>query len=257
VPHWGFSDLTMPHSNIKQTDTAVNVELAVPGFAPDDINVEVDGHLLKIQAQHKGKGIHEEKDSSGKVIGTSKFTSSSEIYESFRLPPGLDLSGMSKNVQDGMLHLTIPKLAIEDRPAQLVWPPKVHTEEGKDGQHILYTITLPGVQKENVRINIENSNLFLTVVEHAPGHNFDSCGTCSTNSQKQQQEQQHGHLDEQRKKEERARRINEQCNKYCERSCVIRLPYGTTADAVDAKFEGHQLIITVQKRSRSGVVSIH
>jgi HSP20 family protein len=38
--------------DIRQTDDAYVIEASVPGLAPEDVNVTVDGNWLVIQAQH-------------------------------------------------------------------------------------------------------------------------------------------------------------------------------------------------------------
>jgi HSP20 family protein len=270
-----FDDFSMPQSSIQQTDKAVNVELAVPGFKENEVNVTLDGNLLKVEAQHKDDQHHEEKDSQGRIISRSKKWSSSRIYDSFRLPSGLNLGGMTKTVQDGKLQLSIPKLAITDRPAQqqpqaqqqqqqqqlqqqrplylTQWPPKVDTKEDSDGKHITYSVFLPGAMKENIRINIENSNLYLTIVEHGAGHAFNTCDTCST--QERRSDQWSRYSEEQRTREW-PNYINNQCTRFNERSCVIRLPYGTTADDVSAKFENEQLQLCIEKKQHWGPVNI-
>jgi HSP20 family molecular chaperone IbpA len=249
---WGWDNsFTQMPSHIEQTDTAVNVDLSVPGFKDNEVQVTVDGNLLRINAEHRDRQEQDEKDPSGRVVGHSKRWRSENVSESFRLPSGLNTEGLTKQIDNGVLRISIPKLAITDRPHQqqgqqqlqhrhrytsLAWPPHVTQTESHDRNSIIYTIALPDVRKEDLRINVENSKLYLTLTEHDDGHAFDTCSRCNR--------------DPESKKEWK------ECTRFSERSSVVRLPFGTTADDLTAKFEHDALIVTVNHRGRSHYIPI-
>lgn len=247
---------------VEQTDDGVHIDVAVPGFKENEVSVSVDGHLLKIHAEHADKKEEERKDEHGKVVAHRKAQSSSTVHESFRLPSGLNVPAMTKHVSEGMLKLTIPKLAIADRPeapkhAQMAWPPKMTSVNSEDGKHTTMTIELPGVKKEDVVLRVENSYLessylYVTVVEHEDGHSFDKCATCAAHG-KQVQKTAHNEGGSATREQYR----EGQCTRFCERSCCVRLGHGTTADCVNAKFENEKLVVTVEHKPRSGIVSLH
>jgi HSP20 family protein len=247
---------------VEQTDAGVHIDVAVPGFKENEVSVSVDGNLLKIHAEHAEKKEEEKKDEHGKVVSHRKAHSSSTVHESFRLPSGLNVPAMTKQVTDGMLKLTIPKLAIADHPeaakrAQMAWPPKVTTVDSGDGKHTTLTVELPGVKKEDVRLRVENSYLessylYVTVVEHEDGHSFDKCATCAAHDSQVQKMAPNDSTGASRQQY-----MEGQCTKFCERSCCIRLGHGTTADCVNAKFENEKLVVTVEHKPRSGIVSLH
>jgi HSP20 family molecular chaperone IbpA len=211
-------------SRIEQSDNAVDFELSVPGFRDDEVQVTVDGNLLKIKGDRSSRDHKAEMDEQGRVISSWKSNSYSSLSESFRLPYGLNTSGMTKNIENGVLKVHIPKLAIADRPAQqqqgtqqqpqqqqqlqqqpqsmqqgasskqssnqaqrgtqqhvmMMWPPRVTTERMKDGNTLQYTVHLPNVRKEDIRLNVEDNKLYLTIAEHFNDHMPESCTDCGT-----------------------------------------------------------------------------
>jgi HSP20 family molecular chaperone IbpA len=188
-----FSSLVMPRMDefsqmqphFEQTDEAVNIDLSVPGFKENEVEVFIEGNLLKVRGEHNDQATKEEHLPNGSTFHSKRY-SSSNIVESFRLPAGLSMQGMTKRIEHGVLHICIPRLAIADRqqdvqplmqPQQTSWPPAVTMQEAADMKRIVYTIPLPGVRKEDVRVNVAHHNLYLTVSDHA-NHDAAACSEC-------------------------------------------------------------------------------
>ncbi len=101
--------------DIFETDDDVVVESVMPGVRPDDINISVDGDLLRIRGE-----IHQEHESNG---GQDRAYRLREIrqrrfYRALRLPTMVDSEHAKAELQDGMLRLTLPK-AEEAKPKSI------------------------------------------------------------------------------------------------------------------------------------------
>ena len=57
-----FFEGDLPAVNINETEKAFNIELSVPGYNKEDINIEIEKNLLKISAQNEikkeGEGLY-------------------------------------------------------------------------------------------------------------------------------------------------------------------------------------------------------
>lgn len=92
-----------PPVNIKETETAFNVELVAPGLKKEDFNIEVDKGLLTISSEAKAENVQED----------GKYTRREYIHTSFKraftLPETVNEEGINANYADGILTLTLPK----------------------------------------------------------------------------------------------------------------------------------------------------
>ena len=97
-----------PHNIIKETDTEYTIELAVAGFAKDDIKVEQKERSLKIIGEYKSKG----RDVIHRGISTRNFK------RQFRLSEYVQVTGAT--FRDGLLAVSL-KLEIpeEKQPRQI------------------------------------------------------------------------------------------------------------------------------------------
>ena len=102
--HGGQSNL--PSVNIKETDEAYNLEMAVPGMVKNDFKIELNNSTLMISAQRENK--EEEKDSQGRY--TRREFSYQSFTRSFRLPEGM-IQGdkIGAKYENGILSITVPK----------------------------------------------------------------------------------------------------------------------------------------------------
>ena len=98
---------TLPSVNIKDANTAYNIEMAVPGFKKEDFKISLDGNLLTISSEKK-----EEKEDK-----SEKFTRREYNYQSFSrsftLPENSNAENISAEYKDGILNVTIPKKEIK------------------------------------------------------------------------------------------------------------------------------------------------
>ncbi|HEU4495592.1 MAG TPA: Hsp20/alpha crystallin family protein [Flavobacterium sp.] len=108
-PDWAggsqnFNHKTIPAVNIRETDSAYEVELSAPGKKKDDFNIDVENELLTISAEFKSESNNEE---NGKY--TRKEFSYSSFKRSFTLPETVKEEDIKASYEDGILRITLPK----------------------------------------------------------------------------------------------------------------------------------------------------
>lgn len=97
---------TMPSVNIKETDSAYEMEVAAPGLEKNNFKVELTNDMLVISAQAENK--KEEKEESY----TRKEFSYTSFQRSFQLPESMVLKDkITAKYTNGILHVTVPKAA--------------------------------------------------------------------------------------------------------------------------------------------------
>lgn len=103
--NFSSTSTTVPSVNIKETDDSFEVEMAAPGMEKKDFKIALEGNTLTIASQ---KQRSEEK----KEEGYSRREFSYQSFQrSFVLPRDVvDDSKIAARYENGLLHLTIPKL---------------------------------------------------------------------------------------------------------------------------------------------------
>jgi HSP20 family protein len=108
--HWGLSNFadansTMPAVNIRETESAYEVQMAAPGMKKEDFKIELDNNMLTISSEKT-----EERQDDGKEKYSRREFSYESFQRSFNLPKEVvDEDKIEAHYKDGMLHLTIPK----------------------------------------------------------------------------------------------------------------------------------------------------
>lgn len=92
-----------PLLNISDSEKEITVELVIPGFKKDDLEVSLDDSLLTI----KGKKSAESKNESGKYL-KKEFTAQ-EFSRTFRVDSNIDQESITSKLEDGILRIQIPK----------------------------------------------------------------------------------------------------------------------------------------------------
>jgi HSP20 family protein len=106
-----FSDVTTPAANnngypadLYETDEQVVLEMAVPGVKVEDLDISVEGRQLfvrgKLPTSEDGNRRYWVKN-----IPTGEFT------RTVTLPNGVNTDNVEANVQHGLLHVALPKVA--------------------------------------------------------------------------------------------------------------------------------------------------
>jgi len=97
--------VSIPAVNITEKDDTFEVEVAAPGKAKEDFNIELDADVLTISATSKNE--NEEQDKKGKY--TRREFSYSTFKRAFSLPDSVDNAKIAASYNNGVLLLTIPK----------------------------------------------------------------------------------------------------------------------------------------------------
>ncbi|CAE7942026.1 HSP17.9A [Symbiodinium sp. KB8] len=106
--------------DVKETDHAFEIVADVPGVPKDQVKVDVQDGSLVIEATAQGG----KDESGGGEGGSPKWRRierhSGAVRRVLRLPPNVDPEAIRGKVQDGQLHLTLPKTEAAVSPTRSV-----------------------------------------------------------------------------------------------------------------------------------------
>ena len=92
-------------TDVKETDGTYELEVDLPGFKKDEINVKLEDGYMTISA---AKGLDtEKKDKHGKVIRQERYEGA--MQRSFYVGEGVKTEDVKAKYEDGVLKLDIPK----------------------------------------------------------------------------------------------------------------------------------------------------
>ena len=105
------ANATAPAINVIEREKEYKVEVAAPGMTKEDFKIQLsDNNELVISMEKK----NETKEGEEKKYLRREF-SYSKFEQALVLPDDVDVSKIGANVQDGVLNITLPKLAPEDK----------------------------------------------------------------------------------------------------------------------------------------------
>lgn len=90
--------------NIKESENQFNLELVVPGFKKEDINIELKNDLLTISSETSNSA--EETDNETYL---RREYSKSSFSRSFNIPETVDAEKIDADYKDGVLNIILPK----------------------------------------------------------------------------------------------------------------------------------------------------
>ena len=92
-------------TDVRETDSGYEVDIDLPGFNKDEIDVQLDNGYLSISA---AKGLDkEEKDKEGKYIRKERYAGS--MSRSFYVGDAITEDDIKAKYESGILRLSIPK----------------------------------------------------------------------------------------------------------------------------------------------------
>ena len=92
-------------TDVKETDSGYEVDIDLPGFKKDEINVQLDNGYLSISA---AKGLDkEEKNKEGKYIRKERYAGA--MSRCFYVGDALTQEDIKAKYESGILRLSIPK----------------------------------------------------------------------------------------------------------------------------------------------------
>jgi HSP20 family molecular chaperone IbpA len=98
-----------PQIETTETDKYVELRVALPGFASEEVEVFVEPRSVTISGERKAETHTENKN-----IHYSDF-SSGEVFRRFQLPSEADPDGARAGLKDGILFLTLPKTSTSEK----------------------------------------------------------------------------------------------------------------------------------------------
>lgn len=106
--NWGIRNSTYPTVNVYEDSKAFYVEAELPGYESDDVNINVEKHVLHISSEKSEKTDNKEE---------KKYVVHERLYSrfdrSFSLPEGINEDAIEAAFKNGILTVTLPKLPVE------------------------------------------------------------------------------------------------------------------------------------------------
>ena len=93
----------MPPVDIRREENAFVIELEIPGFSPDEIDVEAHDNVLTIQGERNEETTDDSKDDY--IRRERRY---GKFVRRFSLPPGAANDDIGAQVKDGVLHIRVP-----------------------------------------------------------------------------------------------------------------------------------------------------
>lgn len=93
--------------DVTEADGMYKVHADIPGVKKDDINVQIDGNVVRIEAQAKKQ--KETKGNGGKVLRSERWEGA--VSRTFSLAQDVDEAKVKAKYEDGVLTLELPKKA--------------------------------------------------------------------------------------------------------------------------------------------------
>ena len=101
-----------PAINIKETDEAFTLEVAVPGMKKEDFNIDVEDNALIISAEQQEENEDKQDNYHRREFSYSSFR------RSFSLPDNVNDEDISAKYEDGLLCIELPKKTPEQEESK-------------------------------------------------------------------------------------------------------------------------------------------
>ena len=97
-------------TDVRETDSGYEVDIDLPGFKKDEINIQLDNGYLSISA---AKGLDkDEQDKEGKYIRQERYAGS--MSRSVYVGNAITQDDIKAKYESGILRLSVPKKAAEE-----------------------------------------------------------------------------------------------------------------------------------------------
>ena len=104
----GSSSVWTPSVDISENDKQISLFMNLPGWSKDDVKIDIENNIIKIE------GKHQEKTSEEGETWHRKERKASSFSRSFSLPDYTDQENVNAQYKDGVLLLSIPKKEQEE-----------------------------------------------------------------------------------------------------------------------------------------------
>jgi len=103
-----------PAAEMKEKDGAYDIEVTLPGFEANDVQVTATPAEIILHAAAQ----HEKKTEEGKVLWTE--FGSNEAYRKFEVPETIDPDKVTAKLEKGILRITAQKMAVaKEKPVKV------------------------------------------------------------------------------------------------------------------------------------------
>ena len=109
---YGKNARNLMKTDVHETDTDYEMDVDLPGFKKDQINVNLEDGYLTISASKDHD--QEKKDKHGKIIRQERYAGS--MQRSFYVGENVKTEDVKAKFEDGVLRLTIPKKELKQLP---------------------------------------------------------------------------------------------------------------------------------------------
>lgn len=103
----GGSQMTKAPVDVYETEDALVAELAVPGFAKDEIEIALEGGVLTVRGEHKAQSERTDENRRYYLQEVSR----QSFVRSFTLPVEVDTQQVRAELDNGLLKIWLPKAA--------------------------------------------------------------------------------------------------------------------------------------------------
>jgi HSP20 family protein len=121
--------------DVRTTPDALEIEAAMPGVKPEDVDITVENGTLAIRAEHRSEQRSERGEEEGGWI--VREISRGTVMRSVTLPNGLEPDRAEATFENGVLRLRIPK-------AEQVKPRQIHIRPVTSGEATAIESGAPG-----------------------------------------------------------------------------------------------------------------
>lgn len=111
------SSKSFPAVNIKESESAFEIELISPGLNKKDFKIEIDDNQLIVGYEKEETNENKNDD---KVSYRRREFRNLSFKRSFSLPKTVLSDKIKANYKDGILTLNIPKVKEEQKPSRLI-----------------------------------------------------------------------------------------------------------------------------------------
>ena len=106
------ANATAPAINVFETEKAYEVELAAPGMKKENFNVHIDEENNLVISMEK-KDDNEENKKNGRYL--RREFSYAKFQQTMILPDDVDREKIGAHVENGVLHIDLPKFTKEEK----------------------------------------------------------------------------------------------------------------------------------------------
>ena len=111
-PLYGKHGKNLMKTDVRETDSAYELDVDLPGFKKDEIQLKLEDGYLTISA---AKGVDkDQQDDQGRYIRRERYAG--QCSRSFYVGEGVEARDVSARFEDGILRLSLPKAAPQQLP---------------------------------------------------------------------------------------------------------------------------------------------